>query len=84
MIYVTATDKFMSGWGMAEGKINKLVFECETYDEARIVEENLRNRSEIRNVSIRYTKPSYNQSRYYVQFKDKNEYPNFYKEGYFR
>ena len=26
MYYVTMTDKFMSGWGKARGKINKLVF----------------------------------------------------------
>ena len=24
-VYVTMTDKFMSGWGEAEGKINKYV-----------------------------------------------------------
>ena len=29
MVYVTMTDKFMSGWGMAKGKTNKLVIECE-------------------------------------------------------
>jgi len=28
MYYVTMTDSFMGGWGTAEGKINKLVFEC--------------------------------------------------------
>ena len=27
--YVTMTDKFMSGWGEAAGKVNKLVIECE-------------------------------------------------------
>ena len=26
-LYVTMTDKFMSGWGLADNKINKLVFE---------------------------------------------------------
>lgn len=80
--YVTATDKFMSGWGMAEGKINKLVFLCDNLEEANIVVANCESRSDFKNVSMRSTKPSYG-SRYYTQFKDKDEYPNFYKRGYF-
>jgi len=35
MLYVTMTDKFMSGWGMAEGKTNKLVLECKNLHEAK-------------------------------------------------
>lgn len=38
--YVTMTDNFMSGWGDAEGKINKLSIECDDCDEAEIVAEN--------------------------------------------
>jgi hypothetical protein len=37
--WVSMTDKFMSGWGMAENKINKLVIECDSYDIAECVEE---------------------------------------------
>ncbi len=29
MYYVTATDKFMSGWGLAKGRTNKVVVICE-------------------------------------------------------
>ena len=47
MFYVTMTDKFMSGWGMAQGKINKLVLECETYEDAETVYNNACNRSEM-------------------------------------
>ena len=29
--YVTMTDRFMTGWGEAKDKINKLVFVCHRY-----------------------------------------------------
>ena len=83
MYYVTMTDEFMSGWGKAKGKQNKLVFVCETMEEAKIVEQNARNRSEMRWVNIRSTKPYYNKKYNYVQFKTKEDYPNWYVKGYF-
>ena len=57
--YVTMTDKFMSGWGMAEGKTNKLIIECETYEEAQTIERNACKRSEMKYVNITRTKPRY-------------------------
>ena len=33
-IYVWATDKFLSGWGHAEGKIHKQVAVCENWEQA--------------------------------------------------
>ena len=59
MYYVTMTDKFMSGWGPATGKTNKLIVECETYDQAELIERNAKKRSEMRYVNIRSTKPYY-------------------------
>ena len=38
MYYVTMIDNFMSGWGMAKGKTNRLVITCETMTEAMTVE----------------------------------------------
>ena len=35
--WVTMTDRFMSGWGLAKGLKNKLVFECESLAEAEKV-----------------------------------------------
>lgn len=81
--YVTMTDKFMSGWGKAQGTLNKLIFICDSYDEAVIVSDNAKNRSDQKNVNICSTKPRF-PSHYYVQFKDKEEYPSWYKEGYFK
>ena len=57
--YVTMTDKFMSGWGQATGKTNKLVIACDTIEQAELIEKNARKRSEMRYVNIRSTKPSY-------------------------
>lgn len=59
MYYVTMTDKFMSGWGDARGKINKLVIECDTYGDAAQIARAARQRSEMRRVNIRLTKPYY-------------------------
>lgn len=64
--YVTMTDKFMSGWGKAQGKVNKLVISCNTYQEANIVAYNAKRRSEMKNVNILDHKPYYNQDRYCV------------------
>lgn len=59
MYYVTATDKFMSGWGLAENKTNKVVVVCNSIEEAEEVEEALHRRSEMKYISIRYSKPCY-------------------------
>jgi hypothetical protein len=82
-MFVTMTDTFMSGWGKAENKINKLVFICDNYEEATIVAENARNRGDQKYINITNKKPYYSSDRYYVQFKNKEEYPNWYKKGYF-
>lgn len=80
--YVTATDRFMSGWGMSEGKDNKLVVECDTYQEAVIVHDNLSDRDEMKYVNIRSSKPYYNKDRYYTSYKTKEDAPAWFrKEG---
>ena len=84
MVYVSMTDKFMSGWGKADGKINKLVFECDTYEQAEIVAENARNRSDQKNVNICLNRPSYPASRYLTQAKTISDYPKWYQAGAFR
>lgn len=79
--YVTATDRFMSGWGMAKGKDNKLVIECDNYSEAEIVHEHLIDREEMKYVNIRGTKPYYNQERFYISYKTKEDAPAWFKKG---
>lgn len=83
--YVSMTDKFMSGWGMADKKVNKLVIECDSYEEALIVEQNARNRSEMKFVNICINKPYYNPNRYYVSEHNKNDgYSSWFQKGYFK
>lgn len=77
--YVTMTDPFMSGWGKAEGLINKLVFECDSYQEADMVAANAYDRRDMRSINITDRKPWYNPNRYYVQFKNKRNSPAWYK-----
>lgn len=81
--YVSMTDRFLSGWGKAEGKINKLVIECESLAEAEIVYGNATARAEMKYVNINYAKPYYG-SRYYISYHDKTDYGNWFKRGYFR
>jgi hypothetical protein len=57
--YVTMTDKYLSGWGMSEGKTNKLIIECDTIEQAEQIERVARYRDEMRYVNIRMTKPHY-------------------------
>jgi hypothetical protein len=92
MIYVSMTDKFMSSWGMAKGKKNKLIFECETYEEAKVVANNAHRRSEMSHIRIgdkpQHLRKSmgreYHCGPYFVQIKNKAEYGTWYKEGSFK
>lgn len=82
--YVTMTDSFLSGWGKAEGKINKLIFECDNYDEAETVEQNAENRTDMKYINICTKKPYYNSNKYLTQTKTKEDCPNWYQKGYFK
>jgi hypothetical protein len=81
--YVTTTDKFMSGWGYAKNKINKLVFECNSFQEAEIVIRNASNRSDQKNCNICSKKPYYNTNKYFTQYKTIKDYPKWYTPGAF-
>ena len=82
--YVTMTDRYMSGWGESKGRINKLVFVCHEYKEAMVVEDNARNRLDMKCINVRSTKPYYNKDRYYTQFKDDGDYNSWYVPNFFR
>jgi hypothetical protein len=78
--YVTMTDKVMSGWGKAEGKINKLVLMCDDYHEAILVYNHAINRKNMIYINICENKPYYNSNKYYVSWHDKNDYSDWYKK----
>lgn len=59
LFYVTMTDDFMSGWGQAKGKTNKLIIVCDTYEKAEEIERNAKKREEMKYVGIRTSKPYY-------------------------
>ena len=82
--YVSMTDKFMSGWGHARGRTNKLVIECDTYDEALVVQSNAEARSEMKYVAICERKPYYTKDRYFVSFHSKQDYKNWFIPNYFK
>ena len=82
--YVSMTDTFMSGWGRAKDKTNKLIFICESIEEAEIVKDNAENRTDQKYINICMKKPYYNSERYYVQIKTKGEYNSWYVKNFFR
>lgn len=57
--FVTMTDKFMSGWGMAQGKTNKFIVVCENYAQALTIERNAQKRNEMKYINICTSKPRY-------------------------
>jgi len=58
-IYVTMTDKFLSGWGNAQGKTNKFIIECENFEQAETIKRNAEKRREMKYINICINKPRY-------------------------
>ena len=72
------TDKFMSGWGPARNKTNKLVITCDSYDDALIVADNASRRPEMKYINITSNKPRYNSERYHVSSHGKPDYERWF------
>ena len=84
-VWVSMTDKIMSGWGLAKDKINKLVIGCHNYSEAVIVADNARNRPEMKYVNICLNKPRYPEHSHYVSEhgRDQDDYESWFIQGKF-
>lgn len=92
MYYVSMNDTFMSGWGRAEGLTNKLVFVCDTLEEALIVQRNANRRGDMIPVRLHAERPKfvhkdwettgsdYELGNFYIQIKDKSDYSSWYTE----
>jgi hypothetical protein len=78
-IYVTMTDKFMSGWGMAENMINKYIIICDTLEEARTIERNAKKRNEMKYINIKRDKPYFNPKKYLLTFENYSELGEIWK-----
>lgn len=83
MFYVTMTDKCLSGWGGAAGKIYKLVLTCNAIEETEIVMENAKNRKDMNYINCTTKKPYYNSKKYLIHYADRDEYENWYKKDFF-
>ena len=83
--YVTMIDRFMSGWGRAEGKKNRLVISCHAYSEALTVKENAENRSDVTKIEIVDEKPVYDEDKFFTQYHgvEQGDYESWFKEGGF-
>lgn len=79
-IYVSMTDKFMSGWGMAKNKTNKFIIICDNLEQAETIERNARKRTEMKHINICFNKPRYSQSRYELSFKNFDELGSIWKQ----
>ena len=79
MYFVTMTDKFLSGWGRAEGKINKFVVACYSYEQAETIERNAHKRNEMKYINITSKKPYYPAGRYLVSWKKYDELGQIWK-----
>jgi len=55
--YVLSTDTFMSGWGPATGRTNRLILPCESREEAEDVAAYARSRTDTKDVEIVSEKP---------------------------
>lgn len=82
--YVSMTDRFMSGWGKAQDKINKLVFICDSMEEAQIVKNNALNRTDQIYINICINKPYYNKRDYFTQYKTKGDCKSWYVKDFFK
>jgi len=81
--YVTATDSFMSGWGKARGKKNKVILPVKSLREAEVVAQNARNRSDMKYVSIRRTKPNAAERGVLWSLMNRKNAAQWYKRGGF-
>lgn len=63
--YVLSNDTFMSGWGWAQGRINTVILPAYSLEEAEIIAENARNRSDQQRVRIVGNKPKLRRDVHY-------------------
>ena len=82
--YVTMTDKFMSNWGLAKDKIAKYIYVCDNMQEAKIVRDNAKSRSDQAQIKITKTKPYYSEKQYLVMWENKEDSPKWYQEDAFK
>lgn len=85
MYWVSCTDLFMSDWGCSQGKLNRLVFVCDSLEQARVVALNAKNRGDMSHIKIHGRhKPKFTDKIYFTQEKTQDDYPHWYIHGYYQ
>ena len=80
--YVVCVDTFLSGWGKAENKINRLILPCKDSEEAEIVASNARGRGDVKSVNIHSQKPRLRRPNFSLwQVMDRKSARAWYKPG---
>lgn len=71
--FVTMTDKFLTGWGCAKGKIAKRIVVCQTHADAIVLKDRLANpKYKMTYVNVVKDFPYYNPSRYTISIDKYN------------
>jgi hypothetical protein len=73
-------DTLMSNWGKARGKTNIYMVECKNREDAERVAKAGRKRSEMRDIQIHDTKPSYVNTYYLISHKYYKDLGSIWKE----
>lgn len=81
--YVSMTDTALSNWGQSRAKVNRLIFECETREEAKTVQRNAESRTDQTDVRFHEEMPTFPDDEYFVQVKNKSEYPRWFEPNSF-
>jgi len=79
--YVWMTDKFMSGWGQAQGRLNKYVVRCDTLEQAECIYKNAQMRDEMKNINYGRKLPYFSESKYKVTMKTWDQLGYVWKTG---
>lgn len=67
--YVIMIDRFMSGWGKADGKKNRLIIECDSLSVAEGIALAAKNRDEMKNIRVSELLPQSSPRQYIVSTK---------------
>ena len=82
--FVVATDSFMSGWGLAPGR-SIFAVPFETWEQAKVVEDNMRHRSEMKRVRVvgRDWRPKLHKGDH-LSIRSMDDASRFYEPGGFK
>jgi len=78
MYYVVMIDGFLSGWGKAEGKKARYIYECENMAEAEKVADYAKSRGDQKYVRVNLNKPQ-KRSDCLDMYKNKSNSKEWYK-----